>query len=131
MGKSWPYGEGVVRNRDTTDRQQVADRVLRQAAPADLIPVDVKTRSGPFSQLLEIESKRYVEQTLVDRQLPYATSEVGQRFRGVIDAEINARILPLFACPTPVAGEPILFEETFVCRRRFAGSSEHNHAGDR
>src|SRR6516162_4101764 len=96
---------------DTADRQQVADRVLRQAAPADLIPVDVKTRSGPFSQLLEIESKRYVEQTLVDRQLPYATSEVGQRFRGVINAEINARILPLFACPTPVAGEPILFEE--------------------
>ena len=46
-----------------------------------------------------------------NRQLPYAPSEVGQRFRGVIDAEINARILPLFACPTPVAGEPILFEE--------------------
>src|SRR5215472_1278964 len=43
---------------DTADCQQVADRVLRQAPPADLIPVYVKTRSGPFSQLLEIECKR-------------------------------------------------------------------------
>jgi len=66
-----------------------------------------------------------------NRQLPYAASEVGQRFRGVIDAKINARILPLLACPTPVAGEPILFEETFVCRSKFAGSSEHNRADDR
>src|SRR5215472_1833265 len=43
---------------DTADCQQVADRVLRQAAPADLIPVYVKTRPGPFSELLEIESER-------------------------------------------------------------------------
>src|SRR5438132_1084112 len=69
---------------DGADRQQIADRVPRQAAPADLVPVNVKARSRPIRDFFEVEMERNPEQALVNRQLPYATGGIGQRFRDIV-----------------------------------------------
>src|SRR5207302_9841607 len=62
---------------DGADRQQVADRVPRQAAPADLVPVDVKARPRPIRDFFEVELERCRQQTLVNRQLPYPADRIG------------------------------------------------------
>src|SRR5216684_8143388 len=110
---------------DGADRQQVADRIPRQAAPADLISIDIKTRAWPFRELFEIEIERWCEQALVNRQLPYAASGIGERFRDVSDAEFDASVLQLLAHAAPVAGEPLPLENSILCRGGFAEGYEH------
>src|SRR5216684_2922367 len=117
---------------DGADRQQVADRVPRQAAPADLIPIDIKTRAWPSRELFEIEIERWCEQALVNRQLPYAASGIGERFRDVSDAEFDASVLQLLAHAAPVAGEPLPLENSILCHGGFAegyeyGGNDHEH----
>ena len=110
---------------DAADRQQVADRVPRQAASADLIPIDIKTRAWPFRELFEIEIERWCEQALVNRQLPDAASGIGECFRDVSDAQFDTSVLPLLAHAAPVAGEPLPLENSILRGGGFAEGCEY------
>src|SRR5216683_5272203 len=94
---------GAGQRLDRGDREEVADRVLRQAVSADLVPVGVKTRARPPRELLEMEMERRPEQALVDRQLPYAADGIGQHFCDVIGPKLDAGVLPPRAHPAQSA----------------------------
>jgi hypothetical protein len=122
---------GAGQRLDRGDREEVADRVLRQAVSADLVPVGVKTRARPPRELLEVEMERRPEQALVDRQLPYAADGIGQHFCDVIGPKLDAGVLPPRAHPGPIGGKPLPLERPFLCRNRFAGGCECDAADDR
>ena len=67
---------GRRQSLDGADRQQIADRVPRQAASADLVPINVKARPWPSRDFFEVKLQRCRNQALVDRQLPYAAGRV-------------------------------------------------------